>query len=185
LVVLGIVLLVGGAVAGFLGKSVDDSAVVSVLLGGGLAMIVLGALLHRISKLTLPGDIAIELSPEAEKKVEEKAKKKAEGTAANKDELAARAVAALAKEYWGRVANPSEDALEPRGRSRRCCATARARRAVILDHAADRMVGSPSTGYRLRGSEAGTPRWSALRTSWRSPRAGGRGRCAGRRPGPA
>lgn len=108
----GTVLIVGGAVAGFIGGEVDDSAVVSVLLGGGLALLVLGLLFRRITKLTLPGDIAIELSSEAEKKVDKKAEEKAKVSDKTKDEIAAQAVAILGKEYWGRVATPSEEAVD-------------------------------------------------------------------------
>ena len=81
------------------------------LLGIGLALVLAGALYHRISKIGLPGGCEIDLTPTATAQLADQVKKQVGDDPQTFDRAYRKALSSLSSEYWGKLATPPPDRL--------------------------------------------------------------------------
>lgn len=89
----------------------SDGTLEIFLLGIGLALVLAGALYHRISKIGLPGGCEIDLTPTATAQLADQVKQQVGDDPQTFDRAYRKALSSLGSEYWGRRANPPPDRL--------------------------------------------------------------------------
>jgi hypothetical protein len=82
------------------------------LLGIGLALVLAGALYHRISKIGLPGGCEIDLTPTATAQLADQVKKQVGDDPRTFDRAYRKALSSLGSEYWGKLATPPPERLK-------------------------------------------------------------------------
>jgi hypothetical protein len=90
----------------------SDGTLEIFLLGIGLALVLAGALYHRISKIGLPGGCEIDLTPTATAQLADQVKKQVGDDPQTFDRAYRKAVSSLGSEYWGKRATPPPERLK-------------------------------------------------------------------------